>query len=118
MATIHFNLPLREKVQRAFEKNLPDFSHEVLDDCNYYCKEDTGALIASSESSSDFNAGHLVWNAAGKNGYVYAARQCYLIPTAHTTVNPNATWMWPHMAIVTFFPKWMESAQRGIRRYL
>ena len=118
MFNVHSNINLKEKIMEAWEKNLPDLSHEILDDCNYYCKEDTGNLIASSETASDFEAGRLVWNAAGKNGYVYAARQCYVIPTAYTTVNPNASWMWPEMAKVTFLPKWTESAQRGMRRYL
>ena len=36
------------KVQNAWDKGLALLSEEILNDCNLYCKEDTGMLIQSS----------------------------------------------------------------------
>lgn len=118
MPILYMRIPTAERYRQAFEQNLPNLSREVLDDCNFYCKEDTGALIASSETASDLAHGHLVWNAASEKGYVYAARQHYIIHTAHTTVNPNATWMWTLVAFNSCIQKWAQSVRRGMRRFL
>ena len=118
MPILYMHIPTAQQYRQAFEANLPNLSRQILDDCNFYCKEDTGALIASSEADSDLAHGHLVWDAQGSNGYVYAARQHYIIPTAYTTVNPNATWMWTHVAYNNHIAEWAQSAQRGMRRYL
>ena len=118
MPILRMHIPTVDRYRQAFEQNLPNLSREILDDCNFYCKEDTGALIASSETASDLAHGHLVWNAASEKGYVYAARQHYIIPTAYTTVNPNATWMWTHVAYRNNITKWVRSVWYGMRRYL
>ena len=39
---------VRAKVEKAWNDATPFLAKEILDDCNEYCKEDTGALIASS----------------------------------------------------------------------
>ncbi len=36
------------RVTGAFQAGLPQLSEEILNDCNQFCKEDTGTLIASS----------------------------------------------------------------------
>ena len=118
MPIVYMHILNGQNARQAWESNLPNLSKEILDDCNYYCKEDTGALIASSESDSDLAHGHLVWDAAAQNGYVYAARQHYIIPTARTGVNPNASWMWTHVAAANHIMEWVQSALRGMRRFL
>ena len=89
-----------------FKKVLPQFTEEVLKDCNNYCKEDTGALIASSYIHSVPAEGKMVWKTP------YAARQFWEIETAHTDKNPNASWKWALVAKQNHMPEWMEKLRR------
>lgn len=94
------------KVMGAFEKSLSILSEEILNDCNQYCKEDNGALIASSQIHSDLKAGKLVWQTP------YARRQYWEIRTAYTDTNPGARWKWAHYAKSKLMRKWERQAQR------
>lgn len=84
---------------------------QILKDCNFYCKEDTGMLIASSLIHSDLKNGKLVWQTP------YAARQYYKIPTAYKDVNPNASWRWVEVAKNNFKHDWERQAQAIVRVY-
>ena len=86
-------------------------SSEILKDCNYYCKEDTGMLIMSSYIHSDLKHGKLVWNTP------YAARQYYEIQTAIKDVNANATWRWCDVAKRLHKDEWARKAQRIMELY-
>ena len=58
---ININKPaVAAKVEAAFKKGLPQLSEEILNDCNQYCKEDTGTLIASSHVHSKPQEGKLI----------------------------------------------------------
>ena len=94
------------KVMGAWGKSLPLLSEEVLNDCNQYCKEDTGMLIASSLVHSRLQDGKLIWQTP------YARVQYWRIRTAYTDVNPNATWKWCAVAKNHRLPKWERQAQR------
>ena len=96
---------ITRKVRKAWEKGLGQLSEEILADCNQYCKEKSGALIASSLKASKPEDGELVWDTK------YAARQYYEIPTAHTDVNPNASWKWCDVAKTKHGDKWNKQAQ-------
>ena len=93
------------------EKGLAMLSSQVLRDCNMYCKEDTGMLIASSMLHSQLNKGLLVWQTP------YAARQYYEIRTAYKDVNPNATWRWCEVAKNNHGEKWLAQAKAIARLY-
>ena len=43
---------VQTKVDTAWKKGLYALSSEILADCNEYCKEDHGTLIASSNTNS------------------------------------------------------------------
>ena len=103
---------ITRKVKKAWEKGLPQLSEEILNDCNQYCKEKTGALIASSYTASKPEKGELVWDT------VYAARQYYEIPTAHTDVNPNASWKWCEVAQAKHGEQWNKQAQQLLKENL
>ena len=94
------------KVTGAFQASLPQLSEEILNDCNQYCKEDTGMLIASSLVHSRPQEGKLIWQTP------YARRQYWEIRTAFKTVNSNATWRWCEYAKQKNLQKWQAQAQR------
>ena len=94
------------RVTDAFQSALPQLSEEILNDCNQFCKEDTGALIASSLVHSRPQEGKLIWQTP------YARRQYWAIRTAFKTVNPGATWRWCEHAKQRFKSRWERQAQR------
>ena len=94
------------KVTGAFDAALPLLSEEILNDCNQFCKEDTGTLIASSLVHSRPQEGRLIWQTP------YARRQYWAIRTAFKTVNPNATWRWCEYAKQKNLAKWTKQAQK------
>ena len=86
--------------------NDPELASEVLNDCNQYCKEDTGMLIASSYIHSDLDKGKLIWQTP------YAKKQYWDIRTAYKTVNPGASWRWCEVAKKKHLKQWEIQAQR------
>lgn len=94
------------RVSEAFQASLPLLCEEILTDCNQYCKEDTGMLIASSLTHSRPQEGKLIWQTP------YARRQYWAIRTAYRTVNPNATWRWCEHAKNRHLAQWNQQAQR------
>jgi hypothetical protein len=94
------------RVSGAFQNALPQLSEEILNDCNQFCKEDTGTLIASSLVHSRPQEGKLIWQTP------YARRQYWAIRTAFKTVNPGATWRWCEAAKQRHKARWERQAQR------
>ena len=92
----------------AWSNALRPLAEEILNDCNQYCKMDTGALIASSQIHSQFDKGLLIWQTP------YARRQYYEIRTAFTDMNPMATWRWAEVAKQHHLDQWARQAQRLI----
>ena len=106
---VKINIPtgaVEAKVTAAFKAGLPQLSEEILNDCNQYCKEDTGTLIASSMVHSRPEQGKLIWQTP------YARRQYWAIRTAFKTVNPNAVWRWCEAAKRHHLDRWTRQAQR------
>lgn len=95
-----------DKAKSAFDKGLPLLSEEILNDCNQYCKEDTGTLIASSLIHSVPSQGLLIWQTP------YAKRQYWEIETAHKDVNPRASWKWCEVAKRAHLSRWTKQATR------
>lgn len=100
------------KIMAGFNKGLSLLSSEILNDCNQYCKEDTGVLIASSYIHSKLDEGILVWRTP------YALRQYWEIPTAYQDLNPQATWRWCEYAKAARFRTWQRQAQRLLEMFL
>lgn len=97
------------KVYGAWKKSLPFLTNEIRADCNDYCKEDTGMLIASSLTHSRLQEGRIIWSTP------YAARQYWEIRTAHKTINPRATWKWCEAAKRKNAKRWERLAQKALR---
>ena len=106
---VKINIPksaVQAKVDAAFKGAMPQLCEEILNDCNQYCKEDTGMLIASSLIHSRPQDGKLIWQTP------YARRQYWAIRTAFKTVNPNATWRWCEAAKQKHLAQWEKQAQK------
>lgn len=99
------------RVMGAFQDALPMLTEEILNDCNQYCKEDTGTLIQSSQVHTRFKDGVMIWKTP------YARRQYWEIKTASTDKNPNATYKWVHFAKAKHQKEWVRKAARlmGVR---
>ena len=111
---VHINInenSIRATIDSTWETGLEMLSSVILQDCNRYCKEDTGMLIMSSYIHSDLKHGKLVWRTP------YAARQYYAIETAYTDVNPNATWRWCDVAKSRHLADWGRQAHAIMRLY-
>ena len=102
---------IRAKIDNTWSNGREMLCSQILQDCNMYCKEDTGMLILSSLIHSRLKEGLLIWNTP------YAARQYYEIPTAYTDVNSNATWRWCEVAKQNHLAEWGRQAQAITRLY-
>lgn len=97
------------KVMTAWEKGLYALSSEILADCNEYCKEDTGMLIASSNTHSRPQEGKLIWQTP------YARRQYWDI---RTSLKAGRTWKWCETAKRRWKSRWAKLAEEGLRKNL
>lgn len=97
---------LKVDIDNACASVVSIMSGEILDDCNQYCKMDTGMLIASSHIHSKLDQGRLIWQTP------YARRQYYEIQTAYKDNNPNASWKWCEVAKSKHQREWGKKAQR------
>ena len=102
---------IKTVIDSNWDNGLAMLSSIILADCNKYCKMQEGNLIMSSFIHSDLKAGKLVWNTP------YAARQYYEIPTAHTDMNPDASWRWCEVAKTRHKDDWGRQAQAIMRLY-
>ena len=97
------------KIMTAWQKGLYELSSEILADCNEYCKEDHGILIASSNIKSRPQEGVLIWETP------YAKRQYWEI---RTSLKPGRTWKWCETAKRKWKSRWQRLAQEGLDRNL
>lgn len=89
----------RSDVERATQSAIAATSQQALKDCNFYCKQDTGALIQSSLTHSDIDGGVLKWVTP------YAVPQ-YTFPPTRTDKNPNASPEWCAVAEANHKDEW------------
>ena len=109
---VQINIPIDRisaKVDGAWEKGLPLLAKEIRDDCNLYCKEETGALISSSLTHSVLDKGKIVWATP------YARRQYWAIKTSLT---PGRVWKWAHYAKGRHMQQWTRQAQALLKMNL
>jgi hypothetical protein len=79
-------------------------SQAALEDCNRFCKLDSGELINSSYKSSSMVLGRLVWDTE-------YARHAYYLGEANKSKNPLASKMWAHKAAALYSEKWQALAK-------
>ena len=106
---IECNVPqLVKKLKGAMDKAIIPAAEQALTDCNLYCRFDTGALRASSETVSDTARGILVWNTP-------YARRVYYTGTPSTEKNALASLQWCEKAYDNHGEDWRRIAQKAFR---
>ena len=83
----------------AMKSAIAATSEQALKDCNFYCKQDYGALIESSHIHSDIDGGVLKWVEP------YAEFQ-YTYPPARQDKNPHASSEWCAVAETNHRDEW------------
>lgn len=107
---IEFNAKaIRARVQKGIDKSVAPLMEQVLKDSNYYCRQDQGTLIASSQTASRPADGVLIWDTP-------YARRVYFTGVASKDVNRNAEIMWFHKAKNTHGDEWAALAQKIIKK--
>ena len=48
---------VKAQIKADIKRVLPVLSQQILQYCNYFCKQDQGGLIASSQTASNFEEG-------------------------------------------------------------
>ena len=94
----------------AAERATEATAQQALQDCNYYCKQDTSALINSSLLWSETSRGLLRWVTP------YAEHQ-YDYPGTRRVKNPNATPQWCKTAQDMHLTEWNRVFENAIRRF-
>lgn len=100
---------LDKRLKMAAKKAQKIVAARALEDCNRYCRKQSGKLIASSYFSSDIANGELIWNTP-------YARKVYYLGEPLTNINPLASKMWAHKAGNIHFAKWRELAAQVMRK--
>ena len=94
------------RISRDKEKMMFLVTTQALKDSNNYARRQTGELIKSSLTATDFKMGFLVWNTP------YAKRM-YWTGEPLTNKNPKARVMWAHYAKAKHNKEWLQIAQGG-----
>lgn len=95
---------IKAKIEKAAEAVKAPVMEQVLKDSNYFCREDTGNLIASSEIASRPKDGIVVWDTP-------YAKHVYYTGKPSTNVNPNASLTWFEKAKGVYGKDWAKIAQ-------
>lgn len=104
----HDKAAIARKVENAAGKVVAVVTEQVVKDSNYYCRQDQGTLIASSQTASDFNKGKAVWDTP-------YAKKVYYTGNPSKAVNQNAELMWVEKARSANGSDWREIAQKALR---
>lgn len=80
---------------------------QILQDCNYFCLQDQGTLMASAITSFNEKSGEVTWNTP------YARRRYYEHAHVKRGKNPNAKIQWIDEAINQFSDTWVEQIKKG-----
>lgn len=100
---------IRLEFSRLVDRKMGILAMQILKDCNYFCRQDQGTLIASSYIASQPNDGKLVWDTP------YAKRM-YFTGQASKDVNQNAEIMWCEKARARFGGDWEVLANKLMKR--
>ena len=95
---------ITERIARDKEKMTFLVTTQALKDCNKYARRQSGDLIRSSLTATDFNRGILKWNTA-------YAKKVYWTGIPLKNKNPFARLMWGDYAKKKHGKEWLKIAQ-------
>lgn len=96
---------VRAKIKAGVKATTPILSEQILKDSNFYARQDTGAMIASSQYASNLQEGEIVWATP-------YAKKVYYTGSPSRDVNPNATLMWFETAKRAHLKDWLKLAEK------
>lgn len=105
--TVEFTPVSVDAVEKRFEKALFAAQEQVLNDCNYYVRQYSGALRGTSRAyvkEMDLTVEYT---------QPYAAK-VYYTGTPSKAKNPNASLQWCHKAQATRGKVWAQILQKGM----
>ena len=108
MSNITFIPPSLEDFKKAIDLAMFAAKEQVLTDCNYYCRQDQGTLIASALAEENNCEITISWNTP-------YAKRVYYTGKPSKQVNPNASLQWAEKAQDSFGKDWVEIIRKGIR---
>ena len=97
----------QEVVDGAFEKALFAAREQMLTDCNYFCRQDQGTLIDSSQAKPNGLTLEISWNTP-------YAKRVYYTGNPSKNVNPNASLQWAEKAKNTYGKEWQMILAKGM----
>lgn len=100
---------IKARIKKSWQGTIAPLSEEILQDCNYFCREDQGILISKSQTASDPKNGILKWD-------TLYAKKVYYTGVPSKDVNPNASLMWCDAAQKKFGADWNKIAEKLFRR--
>lgn len=107
-----------DKIKNAFEKGLFAAREQILTDCNYFVRQDQGALKASGRTE----LGHFLFGSDSALRVIYntpyAKRVYYTGGRVSTDVNPNASLQWCQKAADRFGNDWQKIIEKGMNNSL
>ena len=109
---VKFTPHSKQLVEKAFREGLKfAVKEQILTDCNYYCKEQSGDLKDSVQHSARGVKMTLSWNTP------YAKRQWYT-GTPRKNKNPNASLKWAEVAQKEHNEDWIRQIEKGMKENL
>lgn len=99
-----------ETIEAAKEFGIHTVGQQALQDCNFYCKQDTSTLINSSLIHSEPQKGILRWVTP------YAEFQ-YKYPGTRLDKNPNAGPEWCQRATENHKQEWAQIFEKAVKDY-
>lgn len=83
-------------------------TNQVIEDSNYYCRQDQGMLIDSSLIASEPEKGLAIWDTP-------YAQKTYYTGKPSKDVNPNASLMWCEVAKQAHGGDWEKIADKAFK---
>lgn len=100
---------IKKRIAAGTKNMIAPLTQQVIKDSNYFCRQDQGTLIASSQIASEPEKGLAVWDTP-------YAKKVYYTGSPSTDVNANAELMWCEKAKTEFEDDWEKVAQANFER--
>lgn len=104
----HDRAAISRKLETAAGKAVAVLAEQALKDSNYYCRQDQGTLISSSQTASNPEKGVIAWDTP-------YAKRVYYTGTPSKDKNKNAELMWVEKARAAHKADWQAIAQKALR---
>ena len=99
---------IKKRISAGVNNMIAPLTEQVIKDSNYFCRQDQGTLIASSQIASEPEKGLAVWDTP-------YAKKAYYTGEPSTDVNANASLMWCEKAKTEFGRDWEQVARANFK---